>query len=54
MGTCSVDVLDPTDPVEIGDKLRSIDFAHFVVTQEDLSETKWSFQPFIGDPIENS
>lgn len=46
VGIASIDVLDPTDPEEIGEKLRTLDFASFVVTQEDIDEPSYSFQPY--------
>jgi hypothetical protein len=49
VGLASIDVLDPTDAEEIGDKLKALDFKTFVVTQEDLEEPQWSFQPFVED-----
>lgn len=49
-GIAEVDVLDPTDSKEIADKLRSLDFASFRVTQEEFEEgPSYSFQPFIDD-----
>ena len=49
VGIASVDVLDPYDAEEIGDKLRNLDFASFVVTQEDIEEPSYSFQPYIEE-----
>lgn len=49
VGIASIDVFDPTDPNEIGEKLRAQDFASFVVTQEDIEEPSWSYQPYIEE-----
>ena len=51
VGIASIDVLDPTDANEIGEKLRAQDFASFVVTQEDLEEPSWSYQPYIEEQL---
>lgn len=44
-----MDVLDPTDPKEIADKLNNQDFASFVVTQESIDDPSFSYQPYIED-----
>ncbi len=50
-GTIEIDLNDPTDPEEIRDKLKELDFASFRVIAEEWTDTpKFQFQPYIEDP----
>lgn len=46
-----MDVLDPGDHEEIGGKLKELDFSHFVITQQELIEPSYSFQPLVEEGV---
>lgn len=48
-GTVEIDLIDPTDPQEIREKLQTKDFASFVVLAKEITNPSWDYQPFIEE-----
>lgn len=47
VGTVSVDVNDPSDAKEISEKLKTENFAEFLVTDYEIEDHKWTFKPLM-------